>query len=453
MSKKELNNKLKLDKIDWAEVINCLDTTVAFRDYDVKRALKKTGRSFNINGPFHATVRNFIKYLGENVKIDMIEGEKVYTITSIPKECIKKKKTVEVLGPKIIDIPTPEKPEQENKISDEDKIRDLFGRNFNRLSEVIKLLAIFIKYESKVVSGRIVKHEFKTLGINYTSYLNANRSVTVEILKRLDLFDFKIKRNGSKGSDWILTGDTEVLEAYLKLIDVYKKLTTKDPENLDSYISSEKYKEPESTTKTEEKIIKKPRIIEITREEPEESKWLKWLLLESLKSRQGACSSMDTLTSWIFDTRYVKIDSDKAIKMIREMAYDLPGSIKFFPGDRASYDEKEAVSLFKHYDPRKLKETIYVKVKLSPSEINHTFEDLEFEVDEKLEDGYYIYEILANRSYQNEIYLKKLLRIIRVSGKIYTPSSKIVKRIQDIIKKEDSKINTRDTNMIILEKI
>ena len=82
--KKDLNKKLKLDSIDWAEVLDALDEkTAGFKESDIKRALRKTGRSFNNNGPFHSTVREFIKRLGDTVETQMVGGEKVYKIKSL----------------------------------------------------------------------------------------------------------------------------------------------------------------------------------------------------------------------------------------------------------------------------------------------------------------------------------------------------------------------------------
>ena len=445
-SKKDLNNMLKLDKIDWAEVVEALDPKEGFRDCDVKRALKKTGRSFNNNGPFYATVRNFIKYLGDNVKVDMIEGEKVYTIIQIPSKKTLQKQTVEVLGPVV--KPTPE-PVEVVEMSDEDKIKDLFNRSYSRLSEVIKLLAIFLKYESKKVSGEIIRSEFELLGVNYLTYLKLGRPMTNQILDRLGLFTVNINRYGKKGSDWVLSEDGDVLEAFVRLQKVYKNLSGVEPENLDDYVSTKKLV---VKPKTWEEAKEKQQTLRIDRNETTEIKWKKWLLLEALKNRQGATSSIESLIGWVKTIRYTEIDKNEAIKLFREMQNDT-GCIKFMPGDCVSYSGEGVKVLFKLYDPKKITETVYIKVRLTPEEMRQTFSDLMFNIDEALEGGKYIYKININRSYQTEIYLKKLLRIIRITGAVYSTNSFMISRVSKILEKEDSDRNMKDNNMMILENI
>lgn len=444
-SKKDLDNKLKLDSIDWAEVVEALDPKEGFRDCDIKKALKKTGRSFNYNGPFHTTVRNFIKYLGSNVKVDMIEGERVYTIIHIPSkhQCIK---TVDVSGPVV--KPTLTK-EVIDKPKDEDKIKDLFNRSYSRLSEVIKLLAIFIKYESKKVSGEIIKNEFELLGVNYLTYLKLGRPVTKEIFDRLGLFTVNINRYGKKGSDWILTGDGEVLEAFMRLQEIYKNLTGVEHENLDDYISTKKLVVQPKTWEDVKKIVKQ-QILGIDRDETTETKWKKWLLLEALKNRQGASSSIESLVGWIKSTRYTEIDKNEAIRFFREMQND-SGCIKFTPGDCVSYNGETIKVLFKLYDPKKITENVYVKVRMTPEEMGKTFSGMMFNIDEALEGGKYIYKIHIDRSYQTEVYLKKLLRIIQISGAVYSTGSFMISRVSKILEKEDSERNSKEQSILILE--
>lgn len=451
-SKKDLDNKLKLDSIDWAEVVEALDPKEGFRDCDIKKALKKTGRSFNNNGPFHATVRNFIKYLGSNVKIDMIEGERVYTIIKTP---VIKKKPVQgqKMGLAGRFVPTAsfvvEAKKENVEPKDEDKIKDLFNRSYSRLSEAIKLLAIFIKYESKKVSGEIIKNEFELLGVNYLTYLKLGRPVTKEIFDRLGLFTVKIQRHGSKGSsDWILSGDCEVLEAFMRLQEIYKNLTGVEHENLDDYISTKKLV---VQPKTWEKAVKQ-QTLGIDRNETTETKWKKWLLLEALKNRQGASSSIESLVGWVKTSRYTEINKNEAIKLFREMQND-SGCIKFTPGDCVSYNGETIKVLFKLYDPKKITENVYVKVRMTPEEMGKTFSGMMFNIDEALEGGKYIYKIHIDRSYQTEVYLKKLLRIIQISGAVYSTGSFMISRVSKILEKEDSERNSKEQSILILENI
>ena len=204
--------------------------------------------------------------------------------------------------------------------------------------------------------------------------------------------------------------------------------------------------------KTWEEAKEKQQTLRIDRNETTEIKWKKWLLLEALKNRQGATSSIESLVGWVKTIRYTEIDKNEAIKLFREMQNDT-GCIKFMPGDCVSYSGEGVKVLFKLYDPKKITETVYIKVRLTPEEMRQTFSDLMFNIDEALEGGKYIYKININRSYQTEIYLKKLLRIIRITGAVYSTNSFIISRVSKILEKEDSDRNMKDNNMIILENI
>lgn len=454
-SKKDLDNMLKLDSIDWAEVVEALDPKEGFRDCDIKRALKKTGRSFNYNGPFHATVRNFIKYLGSNVKVDMIEGERVYTLTGSPvikKKPVQGQKTGLFVPVTSTVIGKFEAKKEVVETKDEDKIKDLFNRSYSRLSEAIKLLAIFIKYESKKVPGEIIKNEFGLLGVNYLTYLKLGRPATKEIFDRLGLFTVNIQKNGSKKpSDWILSGDGEVLEAFMRLQEIYKNLSGVEHENLDDYISTKKLVVQPKTWEDAKKVVKQ-QTLEIDRTETTENRWKKWLLLEALKNRQGAASSIESLVGWIKSVRYTEIDKNEAIKLFREMQND-SGCIKFTPGDCVSYNGETVKVLFKLYDPKKITENVYVKVRMTPEEMGKTFSGMMFNIDEALEGGKYIYKIHIDRSYQMEVNLKKLLRIIQISGAVYSTGSFMISRVSKILEKEDSERNSKEQSILILENI
>lgn len=79
--KKELDKKLKMDSINWIEVLNLLPKN-QFTEFDIKRALKKTGRDFNLNGPFRSLVkREFIEKLGKTIEITVNnKNEKLFLI-------------------------------------------------------------------------------------------------------------------------------------------------------------------------------------------------------------------------------------------------------------------------------------------------------------------------------------------------------------------------------------
>lgn len=450
---KDLNDKLKLDRIDWVEVIEALDPKVGFRESDIKRALKKTGRSFNNNGPFHTTVRNFVKFLGKDVKIEMVGGEKVYTILNIPAKKVRRTKTTDDI--KSVVFPGPrEELVVKKEITDEEKIKDIFKTTYNGLSWTIKLLAVFIKYESKTVSGESMRKEFEALGMKYKYYLTYGRPMTKKILERLGLPEITIKRYGSKGgSDWIFDCN-EILDTFIRLQEIYKNLSGTEHESLDDYISTKKAVTPPKKDNWVEKIkeIQKPKVITIERKETENSRWTKWLLLEALRDRRGTTTSIESLVHWVKTNRYTEIEKDKAVKLFREMKSDSGDDIiEFSPGDRVSYSNESVKVLFNHYDPKKIVETVYIKVRMTPEEMRNTFPDLIFNIDEALDAGKYIYKITLDRSYRTELYLKKLLRIVRISGTIYNPESYMISRVSKIIENEDSNRRMADNNLLILE--
>lgn len=332
---------------------------------------------------------------------------------------------------------------------DSEKIKDLFNRSYSRLDEAIKLLAIFIKYKTNKVSYKIVKSEFKLLGINYGTYMKLGRTATNEIFQRLGLFEVNIKRQRLKGAEWSLDGDANIKDSFIKLQQIYRDLTGKEPKNLDNFISSDKTETKSwEEIKSEKENMKK--ILGISREESDDRKWQKWLLLEALKERLGANSSIESLIGWIKTTRYTEINKDNAIRLYREMQED-SGCIKFAPGNCISWKSDAINTLFKFYDPRKITESVFVKVRLTPDEMRTIFPGLSFNIDENLGEGKYIYRLIIDRSYQTELYLKKLLELVKISGSIYTKSF-MISRVSKILEKENADKVTRDNNLIILEK-
>lgn len=467
-SKKDWNNKLKLDNIDWAEVIEALETTTGFKEADIKKAFKKTGRSFNNNGPFHTTVRRFIEALRGCVKTEMINGEKVYTITSVEDALNlvshKKKvsKPVEELGPKqrsaglgtalglasAAELPKTietEKPE-------EDKIKDLFNRSYTRLSETICLLAIYLKHETKELSGEIMQAELTELGVNWGTYMKLGRPASQEILNRLGYFTFTIKKI-YKGSIWKLEGEMEVLNAFIKLEEIYEKLSGGKHKSLDDFVSSDKAavpvkKEKPAALQKFEELVEESK--KTTRPENEEIRWKKWLLLEALRHRQGATSKISSLVSWIKSARHEDIEERDALKLYRELQEDYRQYISFHPGDCVSISLDGKI-VYKHYDPRGIKETVYIKLKLGPEETKMFFPDLEFKVDEAIGEGKYLYEVTLDRSYKTEVCLKKLIQFMRIQGKLYSTESFMIKRAIKSLDIDESLMRQRDNEIKILE--
>ena len=450
--KKDLNKKLKLDSIDWAEVLDALDEkTAGFKESDIKRALRKTGRSFNNNGPFHSTVREFIKKLGDTVEIQMVGGEKVYKIKSLEDAYIragrkqrKKESVVIIPGPIVEEIKEEKKPEE----PEEYKIKDLFKRSYTPLQNTLCIFAIFIKHGVNKLHGNEVKAEYESLGNNWNTYSTLVRPITQEILKRLGYGDLEIKKL-YRSSTWELKLSVDILDAYIKLTGIYEKLSGKTPRNLDEFISSKT--NPVIVVDKFKELQKEPKKISpVFREESTQARWEKWLLLVALRSYQGAPTKICHLVNWIRINRHEDISEDRALRHLREIQSDYEGSITFQPGDRVSLKYEAEKILFKQYDSKKLEETIYVKLRLTPEDLQ-SFQDLVFKVDESLGEGKYLYEIKVNRSYASELCLKNLIKFIRICGKIYSQNSFMIERVKKILNEEEKIMRTKENSLRIYE--
>ena len=450
--KKDLNQRLKLDSIDWAEVLDALDEkTSGFKESDIKRALRKTGRSFNNNGPFHSTVREFIKKLGDTVEIQMVGGEKVYKVKSLEDAYIragrkqrKKEPVVIIPGPIVEEIKEEKKPEE----PEENKIKDLFKRSYAPLQNTLSLFAIFIKHGVNKLHGDEVRAEYESLGNSWSTYISFVRPITQEILRKLGYGDLEIKKL-YKSSTWELKLSIDILDAYIKLTGIYEKLSGKTPRNLDEFISSkEKPVIVVDKLKELQKELKKRS--HVFREESIQARWEKWLLLVALRSYNGSPTKVSHIVDWVKINRHEDISENLAIRHLRELQSDYEGFITFQPGDKVSLKYGAEKIICKQYDPKKLEETIYVKLRLTPEDLQN-FQDLVFKVDESLGEGKYLYEIKINRSYNSELCLKNLMKFIRICGKIYSQNSFMIERVKKILNEEEKTMRSKENNLRIYE--
>lgn len=454
--KKEINKKLKLDSIDWAEVLDALDEkTTGFKESDIKYALKKTGRNFNNNGPFHSTVREFIKKLGDTVEIQLVGGEKVYKVKSLKDAYIRagrKQRNIVKSKPVVISVPIV-KEEKKPEETEENKIKDLFKRSYSHLQNTLCVLAVFIKHGKNKISGHDFRNDYEILlGNNWNTLMSSGKPMIMEILRRLEYGSLEITKKNTIDSFWELKLSVEILDAYIKLQEIYKKLSGEEPKNLDDYISS--VTTPKEEPKEDKfKILKKElETTPVLREESSIIKWEKWLLLEALRSYECKPTKISHLVDWIKTNRHEDISENQALRHLRDLQSDYEGSITFQPGDRVSLDYEAGKSICKLYDPKKLEETIYVKLRLTPEDVQN-FQDLVFKVDEAIGEGKYLYEIKVNRSYGSELCLKDLMKFIRItSGKIYSNNSFMIERVKKILEYEEEKDKTKKVNLKILER-
>lgn len=467
---KELNKKLKVDQINWVDVIKGLEGKTTFNSHDIKRALKTTGRSFNNNGPFHSVVKEFITALGKTVKSTLSSGEVFYTITSTEDalKAVDRRSNIKKLKPGMVGIGASalsaiggamciknHKPETSTAptptTSDEDKIRDLFKRSYTTLQHYMCLLAVLIKHGETKLSGDIIKTELSDLGINWTTFKHESKPVISEISKRLGFNTLVVEKVGPRPGIWKLEGTKDLLDEYTRLCDIYEKLSGKKPENLDDYIVT---KASKAEVERKYEILKE--IEELKKRTPhnprteknQEIIWKKWLLISSSKNCLGASRSVASHITWIKSQRHFEIDVEEAKNLYREMMEDTERELTLSPQDYVSMTETAWKSLSKHYSPRNIKETILIKLPISPEGVSNFFQGLKFKLDETTVSGMYLYTVDIDRSVSCEIALKKLLRFIQISGKLYTENSWMVNRVMNIISKEDS--DERAKNVLLL---
>lgn len=468
-------NKLKLDDLKMYDIILNLDRLEKFTDEDIKKALKKTGRSININGQFFRICQNFIQALGDTVKKDRINGKYEYTIISKDKALEKAgyKKAIRgaALGiPSSVDKfhelsklgPLPEveeapKQEQEFSISwAEEKIGSIIGvgrgRKPNSVVNTIKLVAIFLRHGKKEMPWESVEKEWLKIGVISSRAIKyQGKDTCSEILEALGYYRIEV----GKDDVWKLVsiGSVELLDVYMRLVEVYEKSFNRTFEGLDDYISNGQEEEKPAVVK---KVEKKPEahfVVEAEESKPEfrkdskEVMWKKWLLLSALRNFMGS-TKIITLVEWIKNTRYEEIPMDEARKLLVELYQD-SGEIKIGNGDFVTL--KDYKVLLGYYNPKEMKETIYVKLKLSPKEMEDNFEGLQFSVDSELVGGEYIYEIVVDRSFQSEYNLKKLISQIKISGKMYSYESSIVNRVTHILDQEERREKLKRNDLIRLE--
>lgn len=472
--KNELNQKLKLDSISWVKVIEGLEGKTTFNSHDIKRALRKTGRSFNNNGPFHAVVKNFIAALGNTVTSTMSDGEIIYKISSTEDaiKAVDKRKTINktrkvgigicaaTVGGASMGIgyikshkPKTTVETTTKTISDEDKIKGLFKRSYAALEHALYLLAVYVKHGETKLCGQIIKTELTDLGVNYNTFITSTKPILLKVFENLD-FNPLVIRKYYKTSEWKLEGPKDLLDEYTHLCEVYEKLTGKKFKNLDDYITtstskSEVEKRFEILKEIEENRKKTPRVPR-TEKNPE-TMWKKWLLVLASKNALGASRSISSLVSWVRTDRHYEIDEEEAKKLYRELMEDSENELRYQLSEHISMSEKAWKILSKFYSPTQFKEKIFIKLFLSPEVVSTAFTGLNFKLDDTTTSGMYLYTVELNRSLTCELALKKLLRFIRISGKIYTDNSWMVKRVSDIISKEDSNEKSKNIPLLAIE--
>ena len=478
MKKGELNKKLRLTELqkEWPDVVKGLKGKTSFTDYDIKEALLSTGRSLNVNSQvFHNVVKSFIKALGSAfASKEMVGGVVTYYITSTEDALEKvgtKKSQKKCSSPKEKGLGNgldtilerdhtnsnpnllggnPEEKETP-KIPDEDKIRDLFKRScYTSLDYAICLLAIFLRYSKTELSSKIIKAELFDLGIDPPN-LSGCKGTISEIYSRLG-FNTLIITRGSK-SIWKMEGGRDLLEDYFTLCDLYKKLAGKKPRDLNEYASANsdkkaaerKYETLMEIQESQKRFQRDPRS-----EKDPEIVWKKWLLISASRNNLGGSRKVSALVSWIETNRHYTIDEKEAEKLYRELMEDSENELQYNPASSiVTMTEKGWNKLSKFYSPAKFKEEILVKLPLSPEIASNAFEGLTFKLDETTTSGMYLYTIEVNRSMKHELALKKLLRFVRVIGKIYTKNSWIIDRVKKIISMED--INEKTVNTLLLK--
>ena len=463
MGKRDRENDglTKVESIKWVEVLMGIETPNHFGEHEIKRALKKTGRQFNNNGPFHRVVRQFIEALGDTVTTKMINGKCSYSIPDLDRAMkqlgyVKKERTFDVYSlPQRALGEIPKMPKVEILA---ERIKPFCTKNGSILQNVIDLVSIFVKYERKELDGSLIKRELVNLGNNTNSV--SSRMGTIKQIFSLLGYSFEIKKVYHTGT-WCLYSD-DPLAIFLRLQEIYKFLVGRSPKSREQFISSEKLEEkvekPAATvrvprTKKEVDALFKetstmPAQRNLTRVEDTEAKWKKWLILSACKERRSQRVNLDNILNWIKTKRCVVIEKEQAETYCRELAFDLKGYFQMVPNNGVILNEGKK-DLLERYNPKKLKESFFIKLRLTPEELTNNFMALEFSVDEAFDKGY-IYEVTANYSFASERELVKLLRILNITGKIYS-SCDLLERAKQLLHKEESESRTHETTLKSLE--
>ena len=321
-----------------------------------------------------------------------------------------------------------------------------------------------------------IKEKFSKLGIDKRQYLHA----ALLNYKKLGFSLVKIgMRSGDESKKYLEFPDKdinlkkEVLNALEQSLMDYraKKIWKRSEilENLDKYLEKIKgnqveetpVSEPEQTqveqlpVVTVENVFGDNPIIGLNRNriyEPNDTvevRWLKWLIIESSLSFNGSMTKLQHLLNWIKTNRNEEISEQTALSLIQELRSDF-SCIKMEADQYVSIKSSNYREL-RVYDPTKLQETIYVTLNLKQDEASQAFPGLIFKAEETLTEGRYLYEVTINGSLSSEIGLKKLVRYLRIKGKIYTSNSMFLTRAIKLVEKEDKEQKEKEHLLRVAE--
>lgn len=451
--KKDLNKKLRIDSINWVEVFSSLPKN-QFTEFDIKRALKKTGRDFNLNGPFRSLVREFISKLGKNVEVTVDKNEKKFLIKDRDSalKCLgwvrreETRREIEIKKKSLTDLLEiqdccPKETKKDNEIE---------KCSASRIKEAIILSAIFSKADKKELPVSFIKKEV-TEKFNYNWNTFRKEGFTKKsIIAILDKVGVEYIPVWGKHQ---ISG--KVLDGYEKLKSVYEKITGAKF-NCDNYILGDG--EPEKpqqkdAPKIEVKVETSEDTLIKMREDTSDIKWTKYLIIQSLLFRNGGATKLSNLLDWIKTTRNESISLGLARELILEMNYDSERQIfKFYPGDMVSLNLQFKDQLISYYNPEKIEEIIYVKLFTDEDKTRELFPNLNVALEETTVGGEFIYKVTANYSYKAEIDLKSLLGLVEIKGKLYSQGEPLLTRIQGIKMKEELEIKKSRELLLSLEK-
>lgn len=483
--------KLDTQNIDWVKVIMELPEPV-FSKEDLKEALTKAGvrigkGAVGINPATEQILSDLSWYFEReserNIKFVFEKSLILEDLNTHP--VIIESSSSEESNEESISEPsdnTTESEEKEEVVDEEVNLSEL-EKALDLISDSIPVhqFATYALVYISLTPGKYklseIEEKFSKLGINKRQYLHA----AMLNYKKLGLSLVKIgMRSGEESKKYLEFPDKdinlkkEVLNALEQsLVDYRAKKTWKRSEileNLDKYLEKIKgnqveetpVSEPEQTTQVEqlpvvtvENVFGDNPIIGLNRNriyEPNDTvevRWLKWLIIESSLSFNGSMTKLQHLLNWIKTNRNEEITEQTALSLIQELRSDF-SCIKMEADQYVSIKSSNYREL-KVYDPTKLQETIYVTLNLKQDEASQAFPGLIFKAEETLTEGRYLYEVTINGSLSSEIGLKKLVRYLRIKGKIYTSNSMFLTRAIKLVEKEDKEQKEKEHLLRVAE--
>ena len=494
--RQKLFNPEKLDlvklveELDWTKSISLVDLVKTVNKSEKLRGREKYMANAESG---KALSKYFEKKVSECIEVVPNGKDRLYTLKpGLTKEQLihfaktgeKNKEIKEELKKKDSKYYIPEVPES---WPSEEKPKKLAKRVFPD-NEVLAKTAIILYYIWKgkgtmlaskfneIREGFGWKYQRSIEGTAYTGYLEANRFCS-------EYFKIESPVSVGKNSDKLTTYKWTNSEAFKNIVDNIKMtISLMDDETLKEKVTKivKLEEEPKPEEKKEEVIVKpeetktetvkqektetmerpteetkRPKIVKASpvvgkseyRElgttsptiyEGSRVRWTKSLIAATFKgAARGTWLGFNDIANIIKKTRYVEISLKEIKETCQDIGRDFKGifrEIEF--GGLTIGSEAMVKDLINTYAQEKITETIFVRLRMSLSEIEETYPELKVKVASRITDDDNIYEIEMNRSERTEKAFARLVYRMR-RGEIILESVNnwVVKRTKVIIER------------------